>query len=347
MNQLRRRKKPRYERYDLYRSPLAQKPTQRDLANLVGFKRDDLRRLANYKEQFIVRRQTETRGKVRDLAYPEGWLRVVHEKLKFHLNKVKQPDYLFSPRKNRGQRDNAELHLDQLQYLSLDLKQFYPSTSRSQVKSWLIQDLDMMDDVAGLFAELATVDDIVSFGSPLTPVLCALVHRNMFDQIAELCGDRGLRYSLWVDDLTISGKFIPGELLEEIREIIRRFGHRSHKISYRTGNRPVFVTGIGIVGRELVAPQTLHRRIKDYWEQFYSAETTDEKTDVYQKLLSQLGTLRHICGPKSAMGQKAADQMNSIRQKRAKLLRETSEQESIVTTGKSFVSIEQGDDLPW
>jgi hypothetical protein len=108
------------ERYDISRSPFAQKPTQRDVAALVGETRDDLRRLINYKEQFIVRRQALTgkKKKVRDLAYPEGRLRAVHERLKYHLNKVKQPSYLFSPRRKRGQRDNAELHLDQEQYLT-------------------------------------------------------------------------------------------------------------------------------------------------------------------------------------------------------------------------------------
>jgi RNA-directed DNA polymerase len=347
MNQSRPKPKRRYERYELYRSPLAQKPTQRDLAQLVGLSRDDLRRLANYKEQFIVRREIKKGDKVRQLAYPEGLLRVVHEKLKFHLNKVRQPDYLFSPRKNRGQRDNAKLHLDQQQYLTLDLKQFYPSTTQSQVRNWLIRDLGMMEDVAGLFAEIACVDDVVSFGSPLTPVLCTLVHRNMFDKIASLCGDRRLRCSLWVDDLTISGQYVPGELVEQIRLIIQSYGHRSHKIKYLTGNRPVFITGIGVVGSNLVAPQTLHLRIKEYWEQLHAAETDDEKLNVYQLLLSQLGTQRHIAGPSSELGRKASDQMNSIRQKRDKLIRQQPNEAALKTVGAEFEETHDPSALPW
>ena len=117
---MRRNKKPAYERYDLERSPFAQRPTQRDVAALLGETKPDLERLINYKEQFIVRRQERIAGKDRDLAYPTARLRGVHERLKFHLNKVRQPSYLFSPRKKRSQRDNAELHLDQDQYLTLD-----------------------------------------------------------------------------------------------------------------------------------------------------------------------------------------------------------------------------------
>ena len=311
-----------HERYEIENSPLSQKPTQRDIAALLGETRDELRRLVNYKDQFIVRRQITTgkNGKVRDLAYPVARLRAAHERLKFHLNKVKQPSYLFSPRKNRGQRDNAALHLDQDQYLTLDLKQFYPSTSEDMVRRWFRDDLGMYDDVAGLLTLLCTIDGKVSFGSPVTPVLCTLVHRRMFDQIADICSARGLRYSVWVDDLTISGRFVPGEVVKQIRAVVRAAGLKSHSIRYRSGNRPVFITGIGVVGPRLVAPNSLDLKIKECWASYHNAETDEERDYLTQRLLSYLGTVRQISGAKSERGCKAADEMNSLRQKRSKRL---------------------------
>ncbi|MBE7183920.1 MAG: RNA-directed DNA polymerase [Methylobacterium mesophilicum] len=311
-------KDKKFERYELSRSPFAQKPTQRDVAKLLGEKRDDLRRLVNYKEQFIVRRQAKTgkKEKLRDLAYPENRLRAVHERLKFHLNKIKQPNYLFSPRRKRGQRDNAAHHLDQDQFLTLDLKQFYPSTTDKMVRRWFRDELGMMDDVAGLLMHLCTIDGRVSFGSPLTPVLCSLIHRPMFDRIAEVCDTYGLQYSVWVDDLTISGRFVPGDVLNKIRQIVHAAGLKMHDIKFRSGNRPVFITGIGVVGANLVAPNSLHIKIRDCWTEYHSAITADEKDAVSQQLLSHLGTLRHITGSSSEAGRKAADQMNSLRQER-------------------------------
>ena len=212
-----RRSRNRTERYEIDRSPFAQKPTQREVAVLLGESRDDLRRLVNYKEQFIIRRSIKTgkkeKEKLRDLAYPSGRLRAVHERFKYHLDKIKQPNYLFSPRRKRTQRGNAEIHLDQQQYLTLDLKQFYPSTTDNMVRNWMCQILGMYKDVAGLLTHLCTIDGKVSFGSPLTPVLCSLIHRPMFDAIAEICDRRGLKYSVWVDDVTISGRFVPAEVL--------------------------------------------------------------------------------------------------------------------------------------
>lgn len=321
----RNRRMPAYERYELERSPLAQKPTQKELAELLGETRDDLRRLAAYKEQFIVRRPQIIRNKARELAYPVARLRAIHERLKFHLNKIKQRGYLFSPRRKHSQRDNAYLHLNQDQYLTLDLKQFYPSTSAAMVRKWLIEDLGMYEDVAGLLTRLCTIDGKISFGSPLTPVLCTLVHRNMFDAIAEICEARRLRNSVWVDDLTISGKFVPGTVVNDIRQVIRSAGLKSHRVKYRCGNRPVFITGIGVVGPRLIAPNALNLRIKGYWDDLHAAQTVEEKEACIQRLLSQLGTIRHIAGPSSDAGRKAADQMNGLRQKRDKMYRQARE----------------------
>lgn len=320
---LRRFRQSNIERYELNKSPLAQQPTQRDVAALLGETRDDLRRLIKHKEKFIVRRIVKVgkRQKIRDLRYPISRLRRIHERIKFHLNKIKQPSYLFSPRKSRGQRDNAALHIEQDQYLTLDLKQFYPSTTAEMMNRWLKSELGMYEDVAGLLTHLCTIDGRVAFGSPVTPVLCTLIHRRMFYEIANLCEDYNFRYSVWVDDLTISGKFVPGKFVAQIREVVRKAGMKSHKVQYRTGNRPVFITGIGVVGNKLVAPNSLNIKIKELWESFHSAETLEEADSCIQALLTNLGTLRYIAGPRSLTGKKASNEMNSLRQKRAKILR--------------------------
>ncbi|MEM1066330.1 MAG: reverse transcriptase family protein, partial [Pseudomonadota bacterium] len=256
------------ERYPLGRSPLAQNPSQRDVAGLVRETKDDLKTLATprFKEEFLVRRTIEVNGKTRDLVYPEGRLRRVHERLKFHLSKIIQPSYLMSPRKGRAQRDNAMAHLASTQYLTLDLKQFYPSTTRQMIRNSLATQFGMHGDVAGLIAHLATADDRACFGSPLTPVLATLVHRPMFDAIADRCADDDLSYTVWVDDLTISGEEISGSLRADIRQIVAASGLRSHKLKSYTGNRAVFITGVGVVGSNLVVPRRTELRAKELWK---------------------------------------------------------------------------------
>ncbi|MDB5554462.1 MAG: RNA-directed polymerase [Rhizobium sp.] len=333
---------PGIERYDLSRSPFSQKPTKRDVGILLGESVNNLKTLSlpAFKEEFVVRRQQKTgkKQKLRDLIYPVSRLRRIHERLKFHLNKVKQPSYLFSPRKNRSQRDNAALHLDQDQYLTLDLKQFYPSTTASMVRRWFEVELGMYADVARLLTDLSTIDDKVSFGSPLTPVLCTLVHRHMFDLIADVCARYTLRYSLWVDDVTISGKVIPGAVVEEIRAIVRDCGLKSHKIKFRSGKRPVFITGVGVVGRNLVTQNALNLKIKQLWGEYNGSETDLEKENCTQLLLANLGTSRYIVGSKTRAGQILSDQMNSLRQKKAKIHKKATDQSLKMLETKTVVS---------
>lgn len=322
-----RKRRDQRERYELERSPLAQNPTQRDIAALVNETRDDLEKLATprFKDQFIVRRTIPCRGKERDLVYPVSRLRAVHERLKFHLSKIIQPSYLMSPRKGRAQRDNAAAHLDAVEYLTLDLKQFYPSTTRSMIRRSLMDQFGMAADVAGLIAHLGTADDRACLGSPLTPVLASLVHRPMFDAIAALCAAGDLSYTVWVDDLTISGERISGEFRADIRAIVAQYGLRSHKLEIRTGNRPVFITGVGVVGANLVVPRYVELRAKELWEEFKAAETVEEVDAASTRLLAHLGGIRYVVGKGSGRGQKIASEMNSVRQKREKAFRANTE----------------------
>lgn len=316
----RRSRQVAVERYPLDRSPFAQNPTQRDVARLVRETKAALNTLATprFKEQFLVRRTIQTNGKTRNLVYPVGRLRAVHERLKFHFSKIHQPSYLMSPRKGRDQRDNAERHLENGEYFTLDLKQFYPSTTRQMIRDSLMQQFGMQPDVAGLIAHLATADDRACFGSPLTPVLASIVHRPMFDAIADRCEEDDLSYSVWVDDLTISGAQISGDLIADIRWIVSDHGLKSHKLRCRTGNRPVFITGIGVVGSNLIVPWQTELRSKDLWDSFRRAESLDEIEDASAKLLSHLGGVRAVVGSSTQRGQKLANEMHAVRQKRDK-----------------------------
>ena len=306
------------ERYEVERSPLAQKPTQKQFAALLKVKKGQLHGLIAHKEDYVVRRAQPSGGKVRQLAYPKGKLRAVHEILKYHLGKVSQPEYIFSPRKGYSTRDYAEFHAGQIQYLTLDLKQFYPSTSREHVYRWLRHKLGMLDDVAGLCCRLVTIDDRVSFGSPLTPVLTTLVHRDMFDAMAEECRRRGLRFSIWVDDITISGAFVPGRLVAALREIVRSNGLRSHKIQFRVGARPVVLTGVPLRVGRVDAPRSVHDRIHAGYANLPQPDDPAYRRHA-DRLLSALGSYRFYVGSKTRAGRRAADRMNALRQRRNKV----------------------------
>jgi RNA-directed DNA polymerase len=123
-------KRPRYERYEFAVSPWVKHLTQRDLAVLLGTTKDRLEALLRDRENYISRLSQEINGKQRQLTVLTRKLRSIHERIKYHLNKIKQPSYLFSPRKGRGQRDNASSHAANAHVLKLDIRQFYPATTQ-------------------------------------------------------------------------------------------------------------------------------------------------------------------------------------------------------------------------
>ena len=122
---------------------------------------------------------------------------------------------------------------------------------------------------------------------------------------------------------------------------------RSHDIVYRSGNRPVFITGIGVVGPKLVAPNALNLKIKECWQNYQDAVTDDEREFAGQRLLSHLGTVRHISGPSSAVSRKAADQMNAIRQQRVALQAAFTKAQEGAGNDCASVGAEESDDVPW
>jgi hypothetical protein len=125
--------------------------------------------------------------------------------------------------------------------------------------------------------------------------------------------------SLWVDDLAISGLAIPGPLIEDIREIIRSYGFRSHKIQIRSGARPVTITGVPIQRGAVIAPLGAHRRVQAAYAELKAAETDLERFEITEQLLSYLGTYRYYVGRSSPGWRVASDRMNVLRRKKSKL----------------------------
>ncbi|WP_158644557.1 hypothetical protein [Paracoccus jeotgali] len=124
-----------------------------------------------------------------------------------------------------------------------------------------------------------------------------------------------------MDDLTISGPQISGEFRSDVRSIVAQSGLRSHKLRSQTGNRPVFITGVGVVGANLIVPNRIELRSKELWAEFLASQTFEEVDSSATRLLSHLGGIKAIVGSSTTRGQKLSSEMNSIRQKREKARR--------------------------
>lgn len=343
--------------YSVQQSPFSQKMTQRDLAQLLGTTVGDLQREIWYKEPAIVRRPQLTghgkKAKMRNLAYPQHGtsLHLMHKRLARLLWRIELPAYVYSPRQGRTIRDNAALHAGQPVRRQLDLKAFYPSTTTQMIRQRFIETFGMHRDVANMIAQLVTIDGRAAFGSTVTPILMIILYKDMFDSIAEVCEVRGLRFSLWVDDITISGKFVSPELLEEVRGIVCKYGHRTHKIAFQSRNERSCITGIWNEGKTLMPSHEQEQRLRLGIKAMQleaplvglqsSSQIAFNLATV--RALSAAGTIRHIAGVSSEQGRRMSDLMETIRRAR----RRTNEQVAVEANEIATHSADDCQDIPF
>jgi len=215
----------------------------KDLADILRLTPKELTRLIVQRSVLYAFKDEVIGGKARSLAVPINEMRRVHDRIKDLLGRIILPDYLFSPRRGRAAVDNALVHLGRAEVVKLDVKQFYPSTTSEHVFQFLKHRLGMADDVAGRLTKICTINGRVPFGSPLSPVLCALVHDDLFSKVAERCELHGDELSLWVDDVTVSGDRVAKGLVRDIIRLIERKGLKAHKAQRSTARKGIVITG--------------------------------------------------------------------------------------------------------
>ena len=273
------------EAYPLERSPWVGLGTQRAFARLVRIPLKELKSLAAHREDCYWTQTKIIGDKERNIACPIKKMRELHETLKRFFNRIQQPEYLYSPRRKHTAIMNAVLHQTGRVVVKLDIRQFYPKTTDEHVFRFLHHQLNMPDDVAGLITKLVTFEKKLPFGSPLSPVLCTLVHRDMFDRIHGYCALEDHTLSIWVDDLTISGLDRKDALTKAIRREIARKGLETHKLQRRRIKRGMVITGIYISNDTIAPSNKTHVKIRDKLQRLSTTDDPEEKLKLVQSLI--------------------------------------------------------------
>jgi RNA-directed DNA polymerase len=110
----------------------------------------------------------------------------------------------------------------------------------------------------------------------------------MFDEIAALARELGCEFSLYVDDMSITGVFASRKCQQAARRIIARYGLRAHKAKAFAPGQPRILTGIAKTQRGREIP---HRRAKSIAQLEHAeavALTPSEKLKVLPSLIGKL-----------------------------------------------------------
>jgi RNA-directed DNA polymerase len=197
----------------------------RVLACLFGFSSKFVgamrRNPTKYYRTFIIRKGK----KKRVINAPKVALKIIQKWLSFHLASQLTFDpavYGFVSGKSAPQA--AAVHSSAKWVYSLDIANFFPTTSRHSV-STALHGIGYSPHAAELISDLCCYLGNLSQGSPASPVLSNLVFSpcdELLRQIAEVTGSRYTRYA---DDIVFSGTGAPpANIAELVRKVVTDAG---------------------------------------------------------------------------------------------------------------------------
>ena len=238
----------------------------------------------------------------REIQHPIGWLGQVHSKIAQLLSRIETPDYVYHKR-GRSHVKNAAEHIGYHLVAKTDISNYYPSITKASLKSMFIKQFKCAIDVAGLLADICTYESThLATGSPVSGYLAFWASKEFFDKVNVLSKTRGCIFTLYVDDLTISGSAATKSLLQEVRALAKINGLRTKSTKSKTfaPHAAKILTGVVVRGNECLLPNKRHKAIFDNRVAIGNAKQSDEKEALKRSLKGKLMAAKQITDLDSA-----------------------------------------------
>jgi Reverse transcriptase (RNA-dependent DNA polymerase) len=258
----RKEKKQRVQpsgKYPLDQSPLFKLTTKRRLADVLNLTLSELKTLIKerrYTRSVIV----NEKGKARQIENPIRPLKLVQRRIGRLLGRIEPGPQLQCPVKGRSYVSNAAAHTSGKVIRTLDVKKFFPSTTSRRVYWFWHKVMHCSEDVAGILTALSTCDGHLPTGSPLSPILAYYAYFDAWNKMTDYVVSQECKISIYIDDITVSGERVPGELFWDLKKTIRGVGLDYHKEkNYWNGKGEI--TGVIVGSSGLTLPNRQHQKL--------------------------------------------------------------------------------------
>jgi hypothetical protein len=251
-------KKP-FEFYPLDQSPLFRLRSRKRLATILGVEPKLLRKFEKDGDWYREWDEPKSKGGFRRIENPQRDLKLVQGRIAKRLAKIMPPKFLFCPVKGRSYVSNAAAHIGNRVVQSLDIKNYFPSTSSKRVFRFFYSVMECDRDIAGLLTQLATYKGHLPTGSPLSPILAYFAHADIWGDVSKIAESNGLVLTVYIDDVTLSGERVPDRVMWEVKKAISRAGLKYHK-EKKYVDRPAEVTGLIVLADKLAVPNRQHKK---------------------------------------------------------------------------------------
>lgn len=237
------------------------------LRQILGFERSALERLASkagrYYEPFDIRKKTGV-GEWRHIDNPQGPIKEIQKRIHDKILKTFSfPDTMFGGVPARSTLQNARIHLKSPLVVTLDLQKCFMSINHETIKNVFRDVYSCSPKIASLLRQLTTFQNGLPQGAPTSSLLANAALLKIYDAICGYCDKNQLLFSIFVDDIVISGESAR-DAIEPIVKIIQKHGHivKRNKIKIMPAKGLQKVNGICVNFKPSI-PRNMKEEFKD------------------------------------------------------------------------------------
>ena len=176
------------------------------------------------------------------------------------MSHVEIPPYAFGGVPKKDNIKNAKYHQGNKYIFTTDLRSFFPSISHNSVFEVYCNN-GYSPTVARILTKLTTYKYQLPQGVPTSTLLALLAFKPTGDKLYDYALQHNLKFSIFVDDITISSKVDFKHLVPDILDIIVSAGYKiSHNKTHYSTKNPI-ITGIKCQNNRIKLPQSTYKRI--------------------------------------------------------------------------------------
>ncbi|MDR1772896.1 MAG: reverse transcriptase family protein [Hungatella sp.] len=243
-------------------------------------------------------------GRTRSLMVPDYMLMRIQRNILHHiLDGYAVSGCATAYHKGAGVVSNARVHTGKNVVVKLDIKDFFGSISFPMVLKSAFPVRYFPPAVGTMLTALCCCNEFLPQGAPTSPAVSNLVMKDFDEFINKWCGNKGISYTRYCDDMTFSGDFNPGLVIRKVSGFLNAMGFELNeaktRILYRNGRQSV--TGI-VVNEKLQVSGDYRRKLRQ--EIFYCLKygvkshlersKSDLRVPESQYLLSLIGRIQYV-----------------------------------------------------
>lgn len=200
----------------------------------------------------------------RTINPPITELKTIQKRINAYLvEHIQMPNYAFGGVKGKDNIQNARFHKGQKYVFQTDLKDFFPFITNKMVYAMFVMN-GFSPDVASILTKLTTFKGHLPQGSPSSTTIANLVFAPVGAELQSIAKREDLRFTTFVDDVTMSAQRDFKEVVPEIIERIRAGVPRGFKVSqgkttYKSGITDI--TGVKMLNNSMTITDKLKAKI--------------------------------------------------------------------------------------